>query len=104
MGECYYAGGRKVELDRDDEYVAVVQEAAQQAGLAAQFETATKDMPRKGGGVVLAQRFALDEKTVASLRDAGALQPVYRSNDAVMVALPEVRIEFDTAEQCNAVM
>jgi hypothetical protein len=104
MSESYYAGGRKVELDRDEEYVAVVQEAAHRAGLDAQVETASKDSPRRGGGVVLAERSALGEKTIASLSDAGALQPVYRNNQAVMVALPEVRIEFDTAEQRNAVM
>ena len=104
MSESYYAGGRKVELDRDEEYVAVVQEAARKAGLDAQVQTATKGSPGRGGGVVLAERSALDEKTIASLRDAGALQPVYRSSQAVIVALPEVRVEFDTAEQRDAVM
>jgi hypothetical protein len=104
MSESYYAGGRKVELDRDEEYVAVVEEAAHRAGLDAQVETASKASPRRGGGVVLAERSALDEKTIASLRDAGALQPVYRNNQAVMVALPEVRVEFDTAEQRDSVM
>lgn len=104
MSEFYYAGGRKVELDRDEEYVAIVQEAAHRAGLDTQVETASKASPRRGGGVVLAERSALDEKTLASLRDAGALQPVYRNNQAVMVALPEVRVEFDTAEQRHAVM
>jgi hypothetical protein len=103
MSESYYAGGRKVELDRDDEYVAVVQDAARRAGLDAQVESASKDTPRQGGGVVLAQRSALDQKTIAGLRDAGALQPVYRHNNAVIVALPEVRVEFDTAEQRDAV-
>jgi hypothetical protein len=104
MSESYYAGGRKVELDRDENYIAVVQEAAHRAGLDAQVETASKDSPRRGGGVVLAERSALDEKTIARLRDAGALQPVYRNNQAVMVALPEVRVEFDTAEQRDSVM
>ena len=104
MSESYYAGGRKVELDRDEEYVAVDQNAAEKAGLAAQVEKASKDSPRAGGGVALVPRSALDKKTIASLRDAGALHPVYRHNQAVMVALPEVRVEFDTAEQRRAVM
>lgn len=104
MGESYYAGGQKVELDRDEVYVAVVEDAARRAGLDAQVETASKDSPRRGGGVILAERSALDDKTIASLRDAGALQPVYRNKQAVMVALPEVRVEFDTAEQHSAVM
>gem|GEM_PF-3633235 len=47
---------------------------------------------------------ALPGQTLASLRDAGALQPVYRRDPAVIVALPEVRVEFDTPEQRRAVM
>ncbi len=104
MSESYYAGGRKVHLDRDERYVAVIQDAAHRAGLDAQVETASQVSPRRGGGMVLAERSALGEDTLASLHDAGALQPVYRSNQTVIVALPEVRVEFDTAEQRHAVI
>jgi hypothetical protein len=104
MGESYYAAGRKVELDRAEDYVAVDQKAAKKAGLDAQVETASGDAPRQGGGVVLVQRSALAGQTLASLREAGALQPVYRRDPAVIVALPEVRVEFDTPEQRRAVM
>ncbi len=104
MSESYYVGGRKVELDRSVDYVAVDQTAAQKAGLQAQVDAACDGSPRQGGGVVLVPRTALDEKTIANLSDAGALQPVYRRKNAVMVALPEVRVEFDTAEQRRAVM
>ncbi|MBV8292577.1 MAG: hypothetical protein JOY55_12330 [Mycobacterium sp.] len=68
------------------------------------MKTASKDGSREGGGVVVVPRVALDEQTIASLSDAGALQPVYHHNNAVVVALPEVRVEFDTAEQRRAVM
>lgn len=104
MSESYYAGGRKVEIDRDESYVAVVSDVAKKAGLDAQVETASKDSQRGGGGVLLVERSALDDKMLASLRDVGALQPVYRNEQTVMVALPEVRVEFDTAEQRQAVM
>jgi hypothetical protein len=104
MSESYYAGGRKVELDRAEDYVAVDQSAAQKAGLQGQVQLASKGCPRQGGGVVLVPRIEFDEATLAHLGDAGALQPVYRHDDAVMVALPEVRVEFDTAEQRRAVM
>jgi hypothetical protein len=104
MSESYYAGGHKVEIDRDESYVAVVQDVAKKAGLGAQVETASKDSQRGGSGVLLVERSAIDDKTLASLRDVGALQPVYRNDQAVMVALPEVRVEFDTAEQRKAVM
>lgn len=104
MSESYYAGGRKVELERADDYVAVVQDAARKAGLDGRVRTAIADNARQGGGVVLAQRSALDERTIASLADAGALQPVYRTDKGVMVALPEIRVEFDTLEQRESVM
>lgn len=103
MSESYYAGGRKVELDLDEQYVAVDQRAAQAAGLAPAVEKASKDSPRQGGGVVLVERSALDKKTIAGLEDAKALHPVYRRDQAVVVALPEVRVEFDTPEQRRAV-
>ena len=104
MGAYYYAAGRRVQLESDEERVAVDKSAAERAGLDAHVRRATEDGPRQGRGVVLVQRSALGEKTIASLRDAGALQPVYRHKDAVMVALPEVRVEFDTPEQRRAVM
>jgi hypothetical protein len=59
MGESYYAGGRKVELNRDEEYVAVVQEAAHRAGLDAQVETASKANPRQGSSWVVRERLLL---------------------------------------------
>jgi hypothetical protein len=104
MGESYYAGDRKVELDRAEDYVAVDQEAAHSAGLDAEAETASRDAERRGGGVVIVPRVALDAQTIATLADAGALQPVYRYDDAVMVALPEVRVAVDSPDQRQAVM
>jgi hypothetical protein len=97
MGAYYYAGGRKIVLQPDDEHVAVDQQAAERAGLDASAA------PRLPGGVVLAKRAAFDSKTLARLRKAGALQPVYKREHAVVVALPEVRIEFDDAAQRRAV-
>jgi hypothetical protein len=104
MGAYYYAGGRKVELESDDEHVGVDQKVAEKAGLDTQVRTASGAGPRYSGGVVLAQRSALGADTLASLRDAGALQPVYKRERAVIVALPEVRIEFDNPDQRRAVM
>jgi hypothetical protein len=98
----YYAAGRKIELEDDDQHVAVDQEAAQRAGLAKQVaESVQASGPL---GVVLAQRAALGRDTLDSLREAGALQPVYKRDRAVVVAMPEVRVEFDTPAQRRAVM
>jgi hypothetical protein len=103
MGAYYYAGGRKIELERDDEHVAVDQKAAESAGVDARSAVAGAAPARGGGGVVLAERAALAPKTLAALRKAGALQPVYKRERAIVVALPEVRIEFDDARQRRAV-
>ncbi|MEA2327923.1 MAG: hypothetical protein QOE68_2882 [Thermoanaerobaculia bacterium] len=103
MDAYYYAGGRKIELERDDEHVAVDQQVAKRAGL----DTRAADAgaaPQPAGGVVLTDRATFDKKTLAGLRKAGALQPVYKRERAVLVALPEVRIEFDNPDQRRAVL
>lgn len=105
MDAYYYAGGRKVELERDDEHVAVDQQAAKRAGVDPHAAIAGAAPRRAGAGsVVLAERAALDEKVLAALRKAGALQPVYKHERAVIVALPEVRIELDDPDQRRAVL
>lgn len=103
MGAYYYASGRRIELEPDDEHVAVDQQLAKRAGLDT-HAAVSGVAPRTSGGVVLAERAALDKKTLASLRKAGALQPVYKRERAVVVALPEVRVEFDNADQRRAVL
>ena len=104
MGAYYYAGGRKIELEPDDEHVAVDQKIASEAGLGAEVERAASGAPRLPGGVVLASRAALGEVRLNQFRRAGALRPVYRRDQAVVVALPEVRVEFDDPSQRGAVM
>jgi hypothetical protein len=103
MGAYYYASGRRIELDRDDEYVAIDRSAAKRAGLDEQLPP---DAKAAGAtvSVVVAPRSELDAQTLASLRQAGAIQSVYRRDRAVMVPLPEVRAEFDSAEQRTAVL
>lgn len=104
MAAYYYAGGRKVVLDSDEEHVAVDQKLAEQAGLAAEVKEASLAGARQGAGVIVAQRSALSDETLSSLRQAGAIHPVYRRDRAVVVPLPEVRVEFDNPEQHRAVM
>ena len=101
MPAYYYAGGRKIALENDDEHVAVDQQAAEKAGLTSSLPTQS---PQRSGGVVLASRSALDPDILARLRSAGALHPVYKRDRAVVVALPEVRVEFDNEAQRSAVM
>lgn len=104
MSAYYYAAGRKVAIERDPDQVAVDQLAAERAGVGTEVRTATADGPRQVRGVLLARRSALGKDTLATLQKAGALQPVYKQARSVMVALPEIRIEFDGPDQRQAVM
>lgn len=103
MDNYYYAGGKKIALKRDDELVAFDQAAAASAGVDARGLDAASGVRRGPGGVLVAPRRSLGEPQVASLRKAGALFPVFRRDQAILVALPEVRVEFDDANQRNAV-
>ncbi len=49
-------------------------------------------------------RSKLDESSLRQLRAEGALQTVYRRGQALMVPLPEVRVEVDDERQRRAVM
>lgn len=102
MGRYYYANGRRVPIEQDDTQVAVDLRSADAAGLKTVLEGVSG--PRLPGGVVLAPRAALDEAGLKRLREVGALQPVYRHDKSVMVALPEIRVEFDDERQRQAVL
>jgi hypothetical protein len=104
MGTYYWAGGQRVELEADDEHVAIDQKLAEKAGLDTEIKTAAEAGKRVGGGVLVAPRSSLREDTLASLRDAGALHSVYKRQRAVIVPLPEIRIELDNPKQRRAVM
>ena len=104
MSDSYYVGDQKVELDRADDYVAVDEKAAHDAGLDTEVERASEEAQSQGAGVVVVPREAFDDEAIASLSDAGALQPVYRHGDAIIVALPEVMVEFDNPEQRRATL
>jgi hypothetical protein len=103
MSAYYYASGQRVELETDDEHVGVDRNAAERAGLAKQIAPAGS-VAGQSGSVAVVSRSALGEEALASLRKAGALQPVYRRNRAIMVALPEVRVEFDSPAERKSVL
>lgn len=102
MGAYYYASGQRVEIEPDAEHVAVDMNLA--AKTLGEQVAAKVGAANKSGGVILAERSALDNETLTRLRDANALQPVYRRNRVLIVALPEVRIEVDNPKQRQAVI
>jgi hypothetical protein len=101
--DYYYAGGKKIALKRDDELVAFDEAAAASAGVDARRLDAASGVRRGPGGVLVAPRRSLGERQMASLRKANALLPVFRRDQAILVALPEVRVEFDDAKERKAV-
>ena len=103
MDSYYYAGGKKLELARDDEFVALDQRAATSSGVDVRALASAEGARRGAAGVLLLPRALLDKQQVDSLREAGALLPVFRRDRAILVALPEVRVEFDDAKERKAV-
>jgi len=101
MKNYYYAGGRKIELEADDEHVAVDRAVAEAAGLTG--SAIGGGLPDLRSGVVLSEKSSLSDKVLNALHGAGALRPVFRHDQAVLVALPEVRVEYDDLTQRNAV-
>lgn len=101
MKNYYYAGGRKIELEADDEHVAVDRAVAEAAGLTG--SAIGGGLPDLRSGVVLSEKSSLSDKVLDALHGAGALRPVFRHDQAVLVALPEVRVEYDDLTQRNAV-
>lgn len=101
MTRYYYAGGRRIEIEPDDQYVAVDEKAAQAAGVP--VEAGAGAARRLPGGVTVSPRSGLSQAGLERLSQAGALRPVYRRDRSVLVPLPEIRVEYDNAKQRAAV-
>jgi hypothetical protein len=93
----YYAGGQRVHLTRADDLVAVDKRrlAKEHIGDEIRIEVEKVSKPLMGGiSLVSLTDLGSDaEKMVKVLKKAGALQPVYKADGAILVALPEVRVE-----------
>ena len=98
----YYAGGKRVVLEPAADLVAV-----DAARLAEKLPELASDAALRAGkplrdGIRLVQRATLAPETLQRLRTAGVTQPVFRQGGAVMVALPEIRIEDKGAAKLAA--
>lgn len=99
MAGFYYADGEKVRLEAEDTLVALNRAGAERAGFGKQIAGALAAARRLPGGVHLTERALLTADVLSSLREAGAIQPVYRHGRALLVPMPEVRIEFAAAQR-----
>jgi hypothetical protein len=91
----YYAGGEKVALTPADDLVAVDERALSSVPKAVENALRQNVQPLSGG-VALLNRADLGADAHAAmqvLEAAGAIHPVYRAQGALLVALPEVRVE-----------
>ena len=106
MKAYYYAGGTRIELQPDDEHVAVDRSRVP-ASLVDMLSADASASATAHGDIVVAPvkliNQALDAREVAALRREGALGPVYRRDLAMLVPLPEVRVEVDDDRQRDAV-
>src|SRR5437899_839652 len=91
----YYAGGERVPLAPAADALAVDAKrlAAADLSAAARQEIDTHAGPKLADGIRLVPGSALSPAARAALESAGAVQPVFESAGATLVALPEVRVE-----------
>lgn len=100
----YYAGGKRVALQPAADLVAIddARLTERLPDLKAS-DAALRSGQSLRGGIRLVQRDALAPASLARLQGAGVTQPVFRKGGAVMIALPEIRIEDAAAQKLAAV-
>jgi len=92
----YYAGGQRVQLIPADDLLAIDDQSFAVADLPQAVRAAVERLARPlTSGVRLLERAALgdDPDVIRAMQQAHVLQPVFRSQGAVVVVLPEVRVE-----------
>jgi|HubBroStandDraft_2_1064218.scaffolds.fasta_scaffold463910_1 hypothetical protein len=94
----YYANGERIALELDPEYVAV-NLSRSTAGLRATFDRLKKRASSPVRDMALVRRDELSPDDQGALDAAGAIQPVYRHGSAMIVVLPEVRVDIEKAER-----
>ena len=101
MDRYFYAGGERHALEPVDGSLAIDSRVAAAAGLGGAV-AALAIQSRLPGGVVLVERVDCAPELHRLLGQAGAIRPLYRSGQALVVLMPEVRVEFDGARHEDA--
>ena len=96
----YYAGGKRVTLEPAPDLIAVddARLAEKLPDTVEHRSAALRPGTLLRGGIRLVHRDNLDADTLDRLQKAGVTQPVFRQDGAILVALPEIRIEDDDEE------
>ena len=101
MTRHFYAGGERHVLEPAKEWLAIDTRAAVAAGLSGEI-TALPVGSKLPGGIILVDRAECPGDLSARIDAAGAARPAYRSGRAVVVLMPEVRVEFDRSQHADA--
>ena len=92
----YYAGGKRVTLERAGDVVALNGPLLAEKFPDLSAEGAMKQSTRLSGSEIrLVPRSELTDDTLSRLTSAGITQTVYRQDGATLVSLPEIRVEND---------
>jgi hypothetical protein len=103
-GDYYYASGKAVRLTPDEEWIAVDTRRSEAAVSPADLKALLRDASRPlRGDLVLVRRDALSSRQLDALAKQGAIHPVFHAGGAMLVALPEVRVEESSPERRQAV-
>jgi hypothetical protein len=98
MARYFYAGGERQELELADDLVAVDARRAAEVGLGS-VVSALRIRSKLPGGMAIVEHAAIDEALREKLRSAGVVQSVYRHGSALVVPLPEVRVELEGGQR-----
>jgi hypothetical protein len=102
-GYYYYASGQPVDLVLDEDWLAVDTRKFKEAATSARLQAALLKGARPlRGDLILVQRQAIPAKQLDALTLHGAIHPVFRAQGAILIALPEVRVEESSAVRLRA--
>jgi hypothetical protein len=102
-GDYYYTAGQAVQLTPDDDWVAVDTRRGAPSDTTGSLQVALRESSRPlRGDLLLVRRDALSDRQLDALARRGAVHPVFHSEGAMLVALPEVRVEEPSPERRRA--
>ena len=102
-GYYHYAAGERVPLIIERDWLAVDSRRLDSAEFAKRRQSALRNGSKAlNRDVFLVKRKAVPALELAFLERIGAIHPVFRSKGALVVALPEVRVEESTPRRLKA--
>jgi hypothetical protein len=104
-GFYYYASGHPVNLVLDETWLAIDTRQFKAARTSPRLQAALlKDAHPLRGDLILVKRQALTPKQLDALTRHGAAHPVFQSEGALLIALPEVRVEESSSQRRRALL